>query len=111
MSPPVRHTTVANFLKDRTELRVSEDATELLAALLTKAAERIADSAKQLAIDDERNTLLDRDIEAAYATFLQDEGPAFFSFAIIHTAIDGIDNDAFTELLGLLRADLGGGPQ
>jgi len=106
MAPPIRTTTINTFLKERTELRISEDATDLLVALLTNAAEQIADAAKQLAVDDDRNTLMDRDIQSGFATFLQSEGPALLSPETIHTAIDGISNEAFTELLNRLRADL-----
>ncbi len=106
MPPAVRPTTIRAFLKERTELRISEDATDVLLELLTLTAEQIADAAKQLAIEDDRNTLMDRDIQAAYATFLQSEGPALLAPETIHTAIDGITNQAFTELLNLVRADL-----
>ncbi len=86
--------------------RISEDATDVLVHLLTKAAEQIADAAKALAIEDDRNTLMDRDVQAAYATFLQIEGPALLAPETIYSAIDGITNEAFTELLNLVRADI-----
>jgi len=106
MSPPVRPTTITTFLEKRTDMRLSEDAVDLLVDLLTKAAEQIADAAKELALEDERSTLLDRDMQTAYASFLQSEGPSLLAPETIHTAIDGISNEAFTELLNLLRADL-----
>jgi len=106
-SPPVRPTTIKTFLKERTgELRISADAVDRLVELLTDAAEQIADAAGQLAIEEDRNTMMDRDVEAAFATFLQIEGPALLSPETLHTAIDGITNEAFIELLNLLRADL-----
>ena len=49
-----------------------------------------------------------RDVQAGFEAFLRTQGPALLSTGTIHAAIDGIDNEAFTELINLLRADLEG---
>lgn len=108
-SPPVRATTVKRFLKERTGMRVGTDAIDLLTELLTTAADQISDEAQQLALTDARSTLMARDIQAGFEAFLKKTGPALLSTDTIHTAIDGIGNEALTELINLLRADLQGG--
>jgi len=107
-APPVRPTTVARFLKERTGLRVGVDATDLLTELLTTAADQVADQARQLAEADDRSTLMARDVQAGFEAFLRATGPALLSTGTIHAAIDGIDNEALTELINLLRTDLEG---
>lgn len=104
--PPVRTTTVKRFLKDRTQMRVGEDAIDLAVDLLTTAAEKIADKGSKTAVDDGRNTIMARDIQEAFEAFLRDSGPALMSPATIRTAINGIPNEEFTQLINLLRADL-----
>ena len=107
-SPPVRSTTVKRFLQERTGLRVGQDATDLLTELLTTVADQVAEQAQQLAGADDRSTLMARDVQAGFEAFLKATGPALLSTDTIHVAIDGIDNEAFTELINLLRADLEG---
>ena len=110
-TPPVRPTTVTTFLKERTGLRVGEDAAALLARLLTAAAEKVADVAKELAAKEDRATLLDRDVQAGFEAFLGTAGPALIRPETLHAAIDGMDNDGFTQLINLLRADIEEAPR
>ncbi len=65
--PPVlRETTVYNFLKDRTGLRVRDEATEIFITHFTTIAEAVAGRAGELAEEDDRTTLLDRDVGAVW---------------------------------------------
>ena len=107
-APPVRSTTVNRFLKERTGLRVGADATDLLTEILTTAAEQVADRAQQLATAESRSTLMARDVQAGFEAFLRTAGPALLSTDTIHAAIDGIDNEALTELINRLRDDVEG---
>ena len=105
-SPPVRPTTLQEFLKERTGMRVAEEAVTLLVELLTATVGKIATEAAQAAVEDERSTIMARDIQAAYDVFLRDSGLLLHSTAKLHTAIDGISNAGFKELFNLLRADI-----
>ena len=105
MSDPVKTTTVKNYLKDTTGLRVGADAAETMAALLTEVAAQVASEAARLASADDRSTLKSRDLEAAFEAFLQSRGPSLLSPATIHAAIDGIDNDGLAGLIRLLRQE------
>jgi len=105
--PPVRATTIKKFLKDRTQMRVGEQAVALAVDLLTTVAEKIATGASQTALDGARNTIMARDIQEAFEAFVAESGPPLLSPATLHTAIDGIGNEALTELINLLRVDLG----
>ncbi len=106
MAEPVRHTTVKNFLKDETGMRVGDATTERLVQILTSMSERIANIAKEFALDEARNTLLVRDIQIGFEAFLRAEGPGLFSPDTIRDAIDGISNEKLTELINLLRSEL-----
>ncbi len=105
-SPPVRATTLKNFIKDRTGLRVGDGPVARLTDLITAVLEHIADTAKELVVDDDRSTLMERDVDVAYQSFLESRGPTLLSPTTIHTAIDGIANEDLTQLINLLRADL-----
>ncbi len=106
MSVPVRPGTVQTFLRDRTGMRVGDATTERLVQILTNMSERIADIAKEFALDEARNTLLVRDIQIGFEAFLRAEGPGLFSPDTIRDAIDGITNEKLTELINLLRSGL-----
>ena len=105
-SPPVRETTIRNFLKDRTDMRVSEDAVDLMVSLLTTTSEAMAIRAAETATEEQRTTILDRDIQNAFEEFLGASGLALLSPDTIHTAIDGISNEGLSQLIQSLRADL-----
>jgi len=105
-SPPVRPTTLQEFLKERTGMRVAEEAVTLLVELLTASAAKIATEAGRAAVEDGRNTIMARDVQAAFDVFLRDSGLHLLSPAKLHTAIDGISNEGFKELINLLRADI-----
>ena len=105
-TPPVRPTTLANFLQEETGLRVGADATDRLTAILTQVTEHVAATAAASARAEDRTTLLERDVNDAFETFLREEGPALFSPATLFNAIDNVDNDGLTQLITLLRADL-----
>jgi len=103
--PPIRETTARTFLKDRTEMRVGEDAVAIFVTHFTTMAEAVATTAAQLATQDDRTTVLDRDIDAAFNAFLQ-SGPEALSPDAIHTSIDAVSNQGLSQLIQLLRADL-----
>lgn len=104
--PPVRETTIHSFLQDRSGVRVSEDATELLVGLLTTTCENVASRATQSAADDERSTILDRDIQQAWDALLGTSGASLLTSVAIHASIDAASNDGLGELIQLLRLDL-----
>lgn len=106
MPPPVRRTSVENFLKETTDLRVGADATDRLTSILTHLAEHIAGTAAATARAEDRGTILERDITHALEVFLSEEAPSLFSPATLHSAIDRVPNDGLTQLINLLRADL-----
>ncbi len=103
--PPIRETTARTFLRDRTELRVGDDAVELFVTHFTTMAEAVALSAAALAQNDERATVLERDIDAAFNEFLR-AGPQILSPDAIHTAIGAVSNQGLSQLIQFLRADL-----
>ncbi len=105
MSEPVKTTTVKNYLKETTALRVGTEAAETMVVLLTQVAEEIAQEAKRLAEADERTTLKSRDLEAGFEAFLQSRGPSLLSPETIHGALDGIDNNGLAGLIRLLRQE------
>ena len=103
--PPIRETTARTFLKDRTKMRVGDDAVELFVTHFTTMAEAVALSAAELAQQDERTTVLERDVDAAFNEFLR-AGPQVLSPGAIHTAIGAVSNPGLSQLIQLLRADL-----
>ncbi len=106
-SPPaVRPTTLQEFLKERTGMRVAEEAVEQLVELLTAAADKIATEAAQAAVEAERSTIMARDIQDAFDSFLRDSGLPLLSPAKLRLAIDGITDANFKQLINLLRADV-----
>lgn len=105
-SEPVRTTTLRNYLKEATGLRVSADAAETLTALLVRQLEQVAVRAKDEATAQERNTLLNRDIDQAFDGWLKDAGPATLSSTAMLTTINGLSNEALTELIKQLQAQL-----
>jgi len=103
--PPIRETTARTFLKDRTEMRVGDAAVELFVTHFTTMAEAVALTAAELAQQDERTTVLERDVDAAFNEFLQ-AGPQLLSPDAIHTTIGALSNQVLSQLIQLLRADL-----
>ena len=103
--PPIRETTARAFLKDRTGLRVADDAVELFVTHFTTMAEAVAATAAELAEGDDRTTVLERDVDAAFNDFLQ-SGPQALGPDAIHTAIGAVSNPGLSQLIQLLRADL-----
>ncbi len=102
--PVIRETTASNFLKDRTGMRVGEDAVDLFVTHFTTIAKAVADRAAELAKEEELATVLERHIDTAYNELLQSGtqvGPD-----AIHTAIDAVSNQGLSQLIQLLRADL-----
>ncbi len=104
-----RPTPTKSFLHEHTDLRIAEAAIDAIIEILTDAAERIAISAKELALEEARNTLMARDIQSGFETFISSEGPGLLRPATIHTAIDGITNESLADLINLLRTDVGVG--
>ncbi len=86
-------------------MRVGDDAVELFVTHFTTMAEAVAATAAQLAQDDDRTTVLERDIDAAFNDFLQ-TGPQILSPDAMHTAIGAVSNQGLSQLIQLLRADL-----
>ncbi len=103
--PPIPESTARTFLKDRTDLRVAEDAVELFVSHFTAIAEAVATRAGNLATEEERTTMLERDVDTAFNEFLQ-AGPQVIGPDAIHSAIDTISNQGMGQLIQLLRADL-----
>ena len=103
--PPIRETTARTFLKARTEMRVGDAAVELFVTHFTTMAEAVALTAAELAQQDERTTVLERDVDAAFNEFLQ-AGPQLLSPDAIHTTIGALSNQVLSQLIQLLRADL-----
>ena len=100
--PPIRETTARTFLKDRTSMRVGEDAVEAFVNHFTAVAEAVASRAAELAEEEERTTILERDVETAFREIeTVPRGPD-----AIHTAIDTVSNQGLSQLIQLLRADL-----
>jgi len=102
--PLIRATTALNFLRDRTGTRVGDDAVEIFITHFTTMGEAVAVRAAELATEDERTTVLDRDIDAAFNELVQ-SGPVLEPDAI-HTAIGAVSNQGLGQLIQLLRADL-----
>ena len=103
---PVRTTTLRNYFKESTGLRVSAGASEKLVGLLTVQLEQIAQRSKELAMSEDRNTLLDRDIEGAFDGWLKDAGPTLLTSRALLTTINGMSNETLTEVIQLLQAQL-----
>ena len=102
--PVIRETTARNFLKDRTGLRIGENAVDLFVTHFTTMAEAVALRAAELVDEEERTTVLERDIDAAFNELLQSGtqvGPD-----AIHTAIDTVSNQGLSQLIQLLRLGL-----
>tara|TARA_B100001123_G_scaffold407858_1_gene500440 strand:- start:82 stop:411 length:330 start_codon:yes stop_codon:yes gene_type:complete len=105
-SNPLRTTTLRSYLRETTELRVSADATERLAELVGVQLEQIAGRARELTLAAERNTLLDRDVEEAFDGWLKDAGPSLLSSAALLATLNGLSNEALTDLIQQLQAQL-----
>ncbi len=103
---PVKKTTIHSFLQDRSQMRVSEEATNLLVGFLTTTAENVASKATETASLDDRTTILTRDIQSAWDILLQDSGASLLTPVAIHASIDTASNEGLGELIQLLRADL-----
>lgn len=109
-TPPVRPSTIKKFIKESTQMRVAADATNEMVHLITAMSEQMAVSAAQSALDGQRTTIMASAIQEAFKSFLGDSGASLLNPATIHSAIDGISNESFKELLKLLRADLVASP-
>lgn len=103
---PVKKTTIHSFLQDRSQMRVSQNATNLLVGLLTTTAENVASTATQMASVDARTTILDRDIQQAWDALLQASGASLLTPVAIHASIDATSNEGLGKLIQLLRGDL-----
>ena len=100
--PVIRETTARNFIKDRTGMRVREDAVDAFVNHFTDVAEEVASRAAELAEEEERTTILKRHVETAFSEIeTVPRGPD-----AIHTAIDTVSNQGLSQLIQLLRVDL-----
>lgn len=106
MADLVRETAIRRFLKDETDMRVGSDAIDRLGQLLTDLAGQIARKAKAQAVAEDRNTLLARDLDVAFESFLHTTGPSLLNATTLHAAINKLDDPTFIELTNLLRADI-----
>ena len=97
----IRETTAKDFLKELTDKRVGGDAVELFITHLTTMAEAVAIKADELTEQDERTTILDRDIDAAFNELVQTG-----QVLDIQAAINAVSNQDLSQLIQLLRADL-----
>lgn len=104
--PPVRTTTLRNHLKEATDLRVSADAAERLTTLLVAQLDQITQHAKTAATLDERTTILDRDIDHAFDQWLQTAAPSLLTSTAMLKALNGLSNDALTDLIKQLQTQL-----
>ena len=91
-------------------MRVGDATAEYFVQVLTTMTERVADAAKELALEEARNTIMERDLQVGFETFLRTEGPGLFSPDTIRVAINEINNEKLTHLITLLRDDLEGTP-
>lgn len=103
---PVRTTPVGEFIRDRSGMRVGTDALELMVAKLTEATAQLTDLAKEAALEDNRSTIMERDVEAAFDLWLDAQARTLLSPAIMHQTIETISNDGLVELTRLLKGSL-----
>ena len=103
---PVRTTTLRNHLKEATGLRVSADAAERLTVLLVAQLGQVAQRAKANAALEERSTLLERDVEQAFDGWLEEASPSTATASALLTTINGLSNEALTQLIKQLQAQL-----
>ena len=71
MADAVRTTTLRNYLKETTGLRTSAGAASKLTELSKVMFEDVAQRSRERAMGEDRSTLLDRDVEAAWQDFLK----------------------------------------
>ncbi len=109
--PPVRATTIKKFLKDRAQVRISEEAIDLMVQGLEGIAEGVAEKASDAAIGEGRSTMMDRDVQHAFDLQLQLMGSPLVSPEGLRVAIRSVSNEDLTDLIKLIKADLkeGGG--
>jgi len=105
-SPPVRVTTLKTYLKEETGLRVGDATATALQDLLVTLIGKVVVRAQAQAVDEDRSTLLARDIIAGFEGFLVDESPELLSSKALRHAINVMDVAALTELVQLVQADL-----
>ena len=109
--PPVRATTIKKFLKDRAQVRISEEAIDLMVQGLEGIAEGVAEKASDAAIGEGRSTMMDRDVQHAFDLHLQLMGSPLVSPEGLRVAIRSVSNEDLTDLIRLIKADIkeGGG--
>lgn len=100
MSTLIKKTAIRNFLKEQTAgLRIGVNAIDHLSTLLVSTVVHVTARAQESAIDGKRNTIMARDIQYGFESFLQTQGPSLYTAAAIHRAIDNISNEELTKLI------------
>ena len=102
----LRESTARNFLKDLTDMRIGDDAVDLLIQLVTPFVEKLAHKAAALAKDVDRTTILDDDIQAAFDDQFKTTVSSLLDPASIHQSIGQISTDDLKALIKLLMKDL-----
>ena len=95
-----RRNTVEQYLKATLDLRISPEAIETYLGAINQLAERLARQAAELAKGEQRTTLLDRDVTAAFQALAgagQADPPGVFS------AIDKLTTDQLAQLINLVQ--------
>jgi histone H3/H4 len=103
---PIKTTSLKNYLKEQTGMRVGDDTAKHLVNLLTQAVEHITKHAQQQATQEERSTILERDLQGGFESFITHSGPTLASPAALLAAINQLDNQELTSLLQLLTQEL-----
>ena len=95
-----RRNTVEQYLKATLDLRVSPEAVDAFLAGINQLAERAARQAAELAKGDQRTTLLDRDVAAAFQALGgagQADPPGIFA------QLDKLTTDQVAQVINLIQ--------
>ena len=106
MSSLVKRAASKRFLKEATGLRVGDEVSARFVELVQAVASSMVAQAQKHAEADDRNTLMERDLEASFENFLQEGAAGLSSPQTLHQAISDLSTEDFVQLTQLLRQDL-----
>ena len=87
-------------------MRIGDDAIDLIIERMEEMCTKVAQDATQFAIEDERTTIKERDIQKGFDVFYKESIPSLLSAEAIHDSIDKIDNEILKDLIRLLKKDI-----
>lgn len=94
-------TTVQQFLKTRSDLRVEASAVDHFLATIDELAGRVADKATELAKAEKRTTMLERDVVDGFTAVVGTPGQV--DPEAVFRQLDALDTDSLARVINLIQ--------